>query len=147
MEVIYYQIKAKDKSLKKKKGINNKNIGPGYRLWIFTKPLYGIMLSVYQNFHFIDFIEGSLLKWSIFQSSMHMEYQYTLSFINFHFLLYLLTLVTFNVGGRRQRNKNLLRLDFRKLFHFFYSEMSMMPTVNRMDDLITTVRKCWIISR
>lgn len=149
MEVIYYQIKAKDKSLKKKKkGINNKNIGPGSRLWISTKPLYGIMLSVYQNFHFIDFIEGgSLLKWSIFQSSIHMEYQYTLSFINFHFLLYLLTLVTFNVGGRRQRNKDLLRLDFRKLFHFFYSEMSMMPTVNRMDDLITTVRKCWIISR
>lgn len=33
MEVIYYQIKAKDKSLKKKKkGINNKNIGPGSRL-------------------------------------------------------------------------------------------------------------------
>lgn len=29
MEVIYYQIKAKDKSLKKK-GINNKNIVPGY---------------------------------------------------------------------------------------------------------------------
>lgn len=78
------------------------------------------MLSVYQNFHFIDFIEGSLLKWSIFQSSMHMEYQYTLSFIKFHFLLYLLTLVTFNVGGRRQRNKDLLRLDFRKLFHFFF---------------------------
>lgn len=78
------------------------------------------MLSVYQKFHFIDFIEGSLLKWSIFQSSMHMEYQYTLSFIKFHFLLYLLTLVTFNVGGRRQRNKDLLRLDFRKLFHFFF---------------------------
>lgn len=77
------------------------------------------MLSVYQNFHFIDFIEGSLLKWSVFKSSMHMEYQYILSFIKFHFLLYLLTLVTFNVGGRRQRNKDLLRLDFRKLLKFF----------------------------
>lgn len=32
MEVICYQIKAKDKSLKKKKGINNKNIGTGSRL-------------------------------------------------------------------------------------------------------------------
>lgn len=38
-------------------------------------------------------------------------YQFPFSFIS---------LVTFNVGGRRQRNKDLLRLDFRKLFHFFY---------------------------
>lgn len=64
-------------------------------------------------------------------------YQVPFSFISFN-----TGTVTFNVGGRRQRNKDLLRLDFRKLFHFFYSEMSMMPTVNRMDDLITTVRKC-----
>lgn len=146
MEVIYYQIKAKDKSLKKKKkGINNKNIGPGYRLWISTKPLYGIMLSVYQNFHFIDFIEGSLLKWSIFQ--VFYAYGISVYIVFYQFPFSFISLVTFNVGGRRQRNKDLLRLDFRKLFHFFYSEMSMMPTVNRMDDLITTVRKCWIISR
>lgn len=48
------------------------------------------LLSVYQNFHFIDFIEESFLKWSIpvfyaYGISIYtVFYQFPLSFISFN---------------------------------------------------------------